>query len=241
MYNKRIKFDGDIIITDPCYIINKKNDDRFDENGNCNSPSWWDFISKTTKTLVDDGNGGSWIRYNIPKPQDYPDCRIKTLEDCRSESEKILLKISDTIMFSPTLQAEWDAYHKADEEYRSVPHDDWERCDCGDDMSVLGLKTYLTADTKYGDWSCTVFETDTKKVLGQFCADSSNVGVFLLEEVLAYNPDFNCHIDIPWTTTLIKDFHGYVSIKYDKDDRGEKCVFVVGHGNINFISKQTGF
>ena len=30
-YNIPVYFKGDIIITDPCYLMNKKNDDRFDE------------------------------------------------------------------------------------------------------------------------------------------------------------------------------------------------------------------
>ena len=54
-YNIPVRFDGDIIITDPCYIMNKKNDDRFNEKGYCNGPSWWDFVSKTTTTECDDG------------------------------------------------------------------------------------------------------------------------------------------------------------------------------------------
>ena len=237
-----MRFDGDIIITDPCYIINKDNDDRFDENGHCKGPSWWDFISKTTTSEIDDGKGGTWTRYNMPKPEDYPDCREKTLEDCKDDLDKTIMTTEKLLgripkKFSPTLQAEWDAYHKAEAEYNSVYHDDWSRCGCGEDMSVLGLKTWITNDTGYGDWSCHTFNKDTEEPIGEFCADAGMVGVFLLDEVLKYNPHFDYHTERPWTTTLIKDFHGEVEIK-TKTDGG--TVYVEGKGNINFITGQTG-
>lgn len=251
MYNKPMRFDGDIIITDPCYIMNKKNDDRFDENGHCNGPSWWDFVTKTTTTQCDDSRGGTYTRYNMPKPEDYPDCRLKVKEDYEDEVAFILGKDrSHPPMFSPTLEAEWKAYRKADDEWNSVPHCDWDRCNCGEDMSALGLKTWLTGDTLYGDWGCTVFDSDTKEKLGEFCADAAMVGVFLLDEVLAYNPDFDYHIERPWTTCLIKDFHGTVELKLTSKKKNRKhknlndyddSVQVVGKGNINFTAGQTGF
>lgn len=140
--------------------------------------------------------------------------------------------------------------------------DDWEKCDCGSDMESLGINHYMTRDTICGDWSCTTFDTDTKKPIGQFCADAGLVSVFLLDEVLKYNPDFNYHIERPWTTTLIKNFKGSVQFivrriegEYEEDteywNAGDKwvdySVEVVGHGvdkvtgkPINFVGKQTG-
>ena len=153
-------------------------------------------------------------------------------------------------MFSPTLQAEWDAYHKAEEEWHSVPRDDWSRCGCGEDMSVLGLKKYLVGDTIYGDWSCTTFNSDTEEKIGEFCADAGMVGVFLLYEVLAYNTNFDYNTERPWTTTLIKDFHGTVELKLKRRKKNRRyselndyddSVQVVGKGNINFLAGQTGF
>ena len=115
--------------------------------------------------------------------------------------------------------------------------------------------------TIYGDWGCTVFDSDTKKPLGRFCADAGLVSVLLLDEVLAYNPNFNYHLERPWTTTIIPDFKGAIQIEvvretgtYEKDSEYWKAgetwedylVRVVGHGvnkktgkAINFISKQT--
>lgn len=116
---------------------------------------------------------------------------------------------------------------------------DWELCNYGQNMNALGINNYLCNSTIYGDWSCTTFEEKTCKELGVFCADAGLVAVFLLDEVLKYNPDFNYHKERPWTTTLIKGFNGEISIeafdtKYDKE------VSVVGKGNINFYTVQTG-
>ena len=96
-------------------------------------------------------------------------------------------------------------------------------------MEKLGLTTYLTSTTIYGDWSCTTFEDKTEKELGQFCADAGMVGVFLLSEVLNYNPQFDYHTERPWTTTLIKNFKGtvYIERTSTKDD---KYIRVIGEG-----------
>ena len=66
--------------------------------------------------------------------------------------------------------------------------DDWATCAYGEDMEALGITHYMTRDTLYGDWSCTTFDTDTKEAIGEFCADAGLVSVFLLDEVLKYNP-----------------------------------------------------
>jgi hypothetical protein len=118
--------------------------------------------------------------------------------------------------------------------------DDWGESSYGEDMGVLGLRTYLSRGTIYGDWSCTTFEDETENVLGEFCADAGMVAVFLLDEVLAYNPDFDCHLESPWTTTWIKDFDGEIEIDVMNSIEGEEVV-VVGRGNVNFHTAQTGF
>ncbi len=132
---------------------------------------------------------------------------------------------------------------------------DWDKCGYGDNMEALGIKNYLCRDTIYGDWSCTTFNSDMKEKIGEFCADAGMVAVFLLDEVLAYNPDFDWHKTRPWTTTYIKDFDGDIEIKvihiegvYDDDtdyhkkfDKWEDNeVRVIGTGNINFETHQTG-
>lgn len=111
---------------------------------------------------------------------------------------------------------------------------DWVKCGYGNNMEVLGIKNYICRDTIYGDWSCTTYNSITDEVIGEFCADAGMVAVFLLDEVLKYNPDFDYHTERPWTTTLIKDFDGEVDFVIEEDE-----VKVVGKGNIDFVGRQT--
>lgn len=113
------------------------------------------------------------------------------------------------------------------------------------------IKTFIERDTIYGDWSCTVFDTISRKEIGTFCADAGFVGIFDLKEVMAYNPSFDYHTERPWTTTLIKDFEGdvwfEVKEEYDEEYGYDYLVEVVGEGRniktgerIEFRSTQTG-
>ena len=113
------------------------------------------------------------------------------------------------------------------------------------------IRNFIERDTIYGDWSCTTFDMITKKPIGKFCADAGMVGVFLLSEVLEYNPLFNYHTEKPWTTTLIKDFDGdiwfEVEEEYDEEYGYDYSVHVIGKGTntrtgerIEFKTSQTG-
>ena len=145
---------------------------------------------------------------------------------------------------------------------KPLTDNDWAACGYGSNMEALGIKKHMTRDTLYGDWSCTTFNTDTGKPIGEFCADAGLVSVFDLSEVLAYNPDFDYHINRKGTTTLIENFKGTVQFVvkhvegvyedttewWNKGDKWEDyLVEVVGHGvnkvtgePINFVGKQTG-
>lgn len=140
--------------------------------------------------------------------------------------------------------------------------DDWERSGYSDNMGILGIHNHITHDTLYGDWSCTTFNSDTKEIIGNFCADAGLVSVILLDEVMKYNPTFDYHINKPWTTTLIKDFSGVVEFVVVHEEgiyedttswhkKGEHWeddeLQVVGRGinkttkePLNFIAYQTG-
>lgn len=228
-----VEFDGDIIITDPCYIMRENHTDYL------SSPSWWNYVTKTRREVKD----GKELCYP-PRPEDYPDF----------DGDK-----------SPTLQAEWDEYHKAEAKWQSENVTDWERCDYGDNMEVLGFTSqrYMTRSTLYGDWSCTTFDLNTKEEIGGFCADAGLVSVFLLDDILRYNPDYKDHLEKSWCATHIKDFKGTVQFvvkevtdEYEDDSEYHKKgdtwtdyqVEVVGHGVnkvtgelIDFVGKQTGF
>lgn len=116
-----------------------------------------------------------------------------------------------------------------------VNPNDWDKCNYGENMEILGIKTYLTRSTKYGDWSCTTFKKQDNSVLGNFCADAGLVSVFLLDEVLKYNPNFDYHVNKKRTTTLIENFDGEINIEFINNK-----VQVIGNGNIDFYTKQTG-
>lgn len=98
----------------------------------------------------------------------------------------------------------------------------------------------ISSKTIYGDWSCTVFDYNGKE-LGNFCADAGMVGVFNLKNVLEYNPEFDYHINKPWTTALIKDFDGEIFILCKLDETNEPYITIEGKGNIDFYTEQTGF
>lgn len=259
-----MEFDGDIIITDPCYIMNHDNDEDLGS-----SPKWWDYVSRTRTEECDNGKGSTYTRYVEPRPEDYPDCRPKVKEDYKYEIEFALdQKKKKPVMFSPTLQAEWNAYHKEYEEWSNIPRRDWDRCECGSEMEVLGITNYMTRDTLYGDWSCTTYDANTKESIGEFCADAGLVSVVALDEILKYNPNYDDHLTGSCCATWIKDFKGTVqfvvkeneykhsndyirddgTVVWRKGDKGvEYCVEVVGHGvnkitgePIDFVGKQTG-
>ena len=126
--------------------------------------------------------------------------------------------------------------------YICKTHEDWDKCEYGDKMEKLEhITNYESSNTIYGDWSCTVYEGNIKehsensKELGEFCADAGMVAVFELDEVLKYNPKFDYHTDRKWTTTTINNFTGEITIENINNK-----IHVIGKGNINFYSIQTG-
>ena len=137
-------------------------------------------------------------------------------------------------------------------------HDDWTKCEYGRDMEALGISTYFTEDTIYGDWGCSTYKIaeDPYKVinnfveaeekgedygincskLGDFCADAGLVSVFLLDEVRKYNPGIDEWIaSHSWCVTTIPDFDGVAEYYVDKNNEAH----IVGIGNINFFTIQT--
>ena len=109
----------------------------------------------------------------------------------------------------------------------------WEESDYGERLEKFEFTTYMTKDTLIGDWSWHTYETETKNIIGQFCADAGLVGVYLLEEILKLNPNFEQWAqEHSWCATIIKDFDG--DIKYEYDDEDDDLFHIVGKGNVNF-------
>ena len=119
--------------------------------------------------------------------------------------------------------------------------DDWEACEYGENMEAIGINHSMSRDTIYGDWGCTTFNTDTKEEMGNFCADSGMVGVFLLDELLEYDSEGVTEFlkEHPGLSTVIRNFKGTVQfiIKEFDDDFGVLYeVQVTGNG----VNKETG-
>ena len=73
--------------------------------------------------------------------------------------------------------------------------------------------------------------------IGNFCADAGMVCVLSMSEVIKYNPEFPKWIEEhPWCVTVIPDFDGEVEYYVDKEDEAH----IIGTGNINFYTTQTG-
>ena len=211
-------FKGTVVITDPCYII-KKNPIKYPNEKDFGLPA-----SISSKPFKD---------YSTPEELAY--------------------------------KAALDKYYKESRKYN-----DWDKCNYGENMEVLGIHNYISESTIYGDWSCTTYQIEEEpkellesilrilndnleneaygdgelpipkvgKAIGEFCADAGLVGVFLLDEILAYNPEWKSWIEEhSWCATIIKDFKGEVEYYIDKVD-GE--AHIVGTGNINFYTAQTG-
>lgn len=140
-----------------------------------------------------------------------------------------------------------------------VKDEDWENVSCYDSMSddltnIMGLSQCIAESTLCGDWSCITCKVEKNPydvidtlvdnrsedgsyeyddVLGQFCADSGEVGVFYLDDVLKYNPDFEDWMRVnDWCVTCIEDFDGEVEYFVDSDNDAH----IVGIGNINFFT-----
>ena len=77
-----------------------------------------------------------------------------------------------------------------------------------------------------------------KKKLGEFAGDSAQVGVFLLREILRYNPQWNYHIEKPWCACLIKNFTGTVKIVVKLDPDGDESMHLIGIGTQSFFTRE---
>lgn len=204
--SEKIYFDGDILITDPCYFVKKK------RKGNISAPDYKDF-------------GVSNKEF-----EQYYYKSIKT--------EKL------------------EEYEKRYEEWKKLHASDLEKCNGGYDMEALGFHTYLCRDTLYGNWTCSITDNLTGNEIGNFCADSGRIGVFLLDEVRKYNPDFIGCLKYEDIAGVIQNFRGEIQFVIEEInniyDEGCRCrkennkrhdyiLHIVGNGNINFITNPIGF
>lgn len=147
-------------------------------------------------------------------------------------------------------------YVVKDEDWKNVSCYD----SMSDDLTnIMDLSQCIAESTLCGDWSCITSKVEKNPydvidtlvdnrsedgsyeydddlpydVLGQFCADAGEVGVFYLDEVLKYNPDFEDWMRVhDWCVTTVDDFDGEIEYFVDSDNDAH----IVGIGNINFFT-----
>jgi hypothetical protein len=106
------------------------------------------------------------------------------------------------------------------------------------------IKSGMCTGTLYGDWSCHVFDLETEKPIGQFCADAGMVCVYPLDEPLLDKKAVEDFKKKNWCATIIKDFTGDVSFVRHAGEENEygnnDWLTVEGRGSVNFSSRQTG-
>lgn len=146
--NIPLRFDGDIVITDPCYL------DKIDET---------------------DESHENWC---------------SALEHIN------------------------DYYKKMD--LNRVPAEMEKYCLDFVDMRKFGFKTFMTANTIYGDWSCGVYQKigfRKYKEIGTFCADAGLVSVSYVDEVSLISNFRKYAAEHKHMYAIIKNFHGTVRWK----------------------------
>ena len=126
---------------------------------------------------------------------------------------------------------------------------DWQE-DCSNK-----LDNYIYHSTLIGDVTTTIYQRNNidmnknflkifaQPKLGTCTADAGLIGVFDLNEVLEYDPNFaNNYLSKMWCVARINNFTGTVQIKIAFDFINyEFFYYVEGLGNINFIGIMTGF
>ena len=97
--------------------------------------------------------------------------------------------------------------------------EDWGKCAYGDDMEALGIQTSLTALVTEGEEDLAAYDDRTGECMGTFVSDSGVAGVFLLKELLHYDPEFDEHIVSPENALWIPDFDGEIVVTGEGEDQ----------------------
>lgn len=83
------------------------------------------------------------------------------------------------------------------------------------DFTSIGFTKYLIADVSYGgSWFSTIHNGNNR--IGSLTTDTKKLGVFLLDEVIAYNDEFNPYGINMFAVSVIENFDGDISLKSNK-------------------------
>lgn len=98
----------------------------------------------------------------------------------------------------------------------------------------MGFTTCLIGPPVKHSFCCEFLEIATNRKLGNFFTRHGQPGIFLVDEALAYSPHFKRQLKNPYFTTIIKDFHGEISLHCCA---AQGYLSIVGSGSRNFYSK----
>ena len=115
---------------------------------------------------------------------------------------------------------------------------DWDKCVRGNKMEALGLDNYATMFSVQPDivWAVvqpTANEKNPFNHIGKFYVSTGTASVFLLSEVLKYNPDYDIRENVnQQLATIIEHFNGNIKIMY-KHEIGPEMATIVGANATN--------
>ncbi len=163
----------------------------------------------------------------------------KFWKECDYGEDLSVIGLSQWISDS-TIYGDWSCFT-----YKGTKKDNIEEIRKWDRFSMNFFKEYNFVqhtqeekDQMYADYSKKHQAFVEKLTYGQFCADAGMVCVCYLDEVLKFNPEFKKWAEEhSWCVTIIKDFEG--DINYEVDEY--ETVHIVGIGNKNFYTSQSGF
>ena len=139
------------------------------------------------------------------------------------------------LMKSPTLYGDWSCMVYPGNIEEDTKADEWTKhyFDFFNKYNFSGLNSEEKANLSK-EWK-NFKESWIKEnnVLGEFCADGGEVGVFLYNSLT--KEDIKFIEEHPWCVTVIKDFEGDVDII-----NINKSIHVIGKGNKPFYSVQSG-
>ena len=210
-------FKGTIVITDPCYII-KENPIKYPNEKDFGLPA--SIISKPFK----DYSTPEELAYKAALDKYYKESRkYDDWDKCNYGKNMRALGIHNYISES-TIYGDWGCTtYQTEEEPKELLE------------SILRVLNDNLENKEYEYDELPILNEG--KAIGGFCADAGIVGVFLLDEILTYNPDWKSWVEEhSWCATIIRDFEGEVEYYIDKVN---KEAHIVGTGNINFYTAQT--
>ena len=118
-----------------------------------------------------------------------------------------------------------------------VKNEDWEKCEIGDRMDKIGFSDYMTI--RFPDDPQVVIDEKNRNIIGGICQDSGYIVVVYLDELKAYNENYEKAFGSEKNRTIIFDFDGEVTsqkVEVVIDGYKDFDTIISGIGNICFQS-----